>query len=170
MDGCLTSNDPLLFTQPQELLNIKYEGIDVAEDELAPLSLGYLKGMARLSTVHSILTFCYLNNIDLSTKNAKLWKSLAAIFGHFWPCQTRVDEGLRNLKLSTRGSIRKMANVIQVAVMVCGLVQNGLVDWGAFVRKWNAMSGRSHQIIGKKALALKYLFEMTPRAFVCYQF
>ena len=31
MDGCLTSNDPLLFTQPQELLNIKYEGIDVAE-------------------------------------------------------------------------------------------------------------------------------------------
>ena len=74
-----------------------------------------------------------------------------------------MEEALDNLKLSSRGDIRRAANVVQIAIMIELLVQEGLREWASFIRKWNQMAARTHQIIGKKALALKYLFEVAPK-------
>ncbi len=71
------------------------------------------------------------------------------------------------MKLSLRGSLRKSCNVIQIAIMTRTLLKKGLTDFGSFVRKWNTRSGKSHQIVGKRAIALKLLFESTPE--VCLQ-
>jgi uncharacterized RDD family membrane protein YckC len=39
------------------------------------------------------------------------------------------------------------------------LYTHGLTDFSVFVRKWNSMSARSDQIVGKRAMALKLIFE-----------
>ena len=38
-----------------------------------------------------------------------------------------------------------------------------MTDFAIFIRKWNSMAGRSDHIVGKRAMAVKLLFEMTPR-------
>ena len=67
------------------------------------------------------------------------------------------------MKLSARGSIRKKTNIIQTVVIVKNLYQHGLSDFGLFVRKWNAMSATMDHIAGKRAMALKLLFESAPQ-------
>ena len=76
---------------------------------------------------------------------------------------SKLAEALQNMKLSARGSIRKKTNIIQAVVMVKNLYQHGLKDFTLFVRKWNAMSAKADQIVGKKAMALKFLFDSTPQ-------
>jgi hypothetical protein len=68
------------------------------------------------------------------------------------------------MKQSSRGSLRKQTNVIEVCFMVKGLLAFGLNDFTSFVRRWNSMSARSHHIVGKRAMALKLLFESAPEA------
>ena len=67
------------------------------------------------------------------------------------------------MKLSARGSIRKKTNIIQVVVIVKNLYQHGLSDFTLFVREWNAMSAKVDHITGKRAMALKLLFESAPK-------
>ena len=164
-DGFLTSGDPLLVLQPSELLThmMEEEDSDTRERQLAPFSLGYLKGMARAASLHALLMVAWLSTMDIKANNSKLFNSIQLIHCHFRPFATKLEEGLSNLKLSVRGSIRKMSNVVQLALMVEQLNKYGLRDFSVFVRRWNQMSGRSHQILGKKALALKYLFDLTDK-------
>lgn len=68
------------------------------------------------------------------------------------------------MKLSLKGSLRKAANVIQVAQMVRRLIKEGGTDYASFVRKWNMQTVSSHQIKGRKAVTLKLLFESAPEA------
>ena len=77
---------------------------------------------------------------------------------------SKPDEALQNMKLSARGSIRKKTNIIQVVVMVKKLYQHGLHDFSVFVRRWNGMSAKVDHIAGKRAMALKLLFEVAPEA------
>ena len=75
-----------------------------------------------------------------------------------------MDEALENMKLSLRGSIRKIVNVIQLAMMIDNLTKkHGLQDFGVFIRKWNQGCSRTHEIDGEKAYALKLLFEVASR-------
>ena len=60
------------------------------------------------------------------------------------------------------GSVRQACNVADMAVMIMQLKEYGAGDYGTFVRKWNSQNARSYQILGRKANALKYLFECTP--------
>ena len=162
-DGFLTSGDPLLVLQPSELLTHMMGEDDSHSRQLAPFSLGYLKGMARTGSLHALLIVCWKNDLDIKANNSKLFNSIQLIHCHFRPHATKLEEGLSNLKLSVRGSIRKMSNVVQLAITVEQLNKYGLRDFGVFVRRWNQMSGRSHQILGKKALALKYLFDLADK-------
>ena len=159
MDGFVTSGDPLFVVQPFEL---ETNLIDVPTEplQLAPFSLGYQKGMARTVSLHALLVLCWQKALDLRALHPVLHKSIQLIHCHHTPNANKMDEALANMKLSLRGSIRKMVNVVQLAIMVDRLCKYGMRDFAVFTRKWNQMSGRSHQIIGKKALAMKYLFEV----------
>ena len=106
--------------------------------------------------------YCFENDVDIKVVHLQLYNSILKIWVHHTPQASKMDEGLKNLKLSAKGSIRKMANVIQITQMVKNLCEHGLSDFGAFVRKWNQMSGRTHQIVGRRAMSLKLLFENTP--------
>ncbi len=75
-----------------------------------------------------------------------------------------MHEALANMKLSARASIRKAANIIQVTIIVKNLYQHGVNDFTSFTRRWNLMSTRTHQIIGKRAQSMKLLFGSTPEA------
>ena len=77
---------------------------------------------------------------------------------------SRVDEALRNMKLSRRGSLRKATNTIQCVFMIRSLMIFGLADTMTFVRQWNAMSARQFQIVGKRAQTLKLLPDNAPAA------
>jgi hypothetical protein len=164
MDGFLTSGDPLLVVQPAMdggLVQL-WQPEAFGSEPLRSASLGYVKGMARASSLLMILHYCFKNSVDLHTVHPKLYISVLKIFVHHMPSQTKTDEALKNLKLSARGSIRKMANVIQIAQMIKNLCEHGMDDFTGFVRKWNQMSGRSHQIVGRRAMSLKLLFEQAP--------
>ena len=57
-DGFKTANEPLLFTQPDELAHTGLDPVEFVKDQPHPLataSLGYVKGFARVTT---ILAFC----------------------------------------------------------------------------------------------------------------
>ena len=71
------------------------------------------------------------------------------------------------MKLSSRGSLRKMTNVIQLVTILNGLFKHGLTDVGVFIRKWNQTSARTHLIVGKKAMAVKLLLDCAPKAIDC---
>ena len=164
MDGFLTSGDPLLVVQPaMDGGLVQLWQPEVAGNEpLRSASLGYVKGMAVASSLLMLLHYCFQNSVDLQTVHPQLCTSVLKIFVHHMPSQTKQDEALKNLKLSARGSIRKMANVIQIAQMIKNLSEHGMDDFSGFVRKWNQMSGRSHQIVGRRAMSLKLLFEHAP--------
>ena len=93
-----------------------------------------------------------------------LAKSVTTIFVHHSQQSSRIEECLQNMKQSSRGSLRRMTNIIEIVFMVKGLVSFGLNDFASFVRRWNAMSARSHLISGKRAVALKMLFDVAPKA------
>ena len=64
-----------------------------------------------------------------------------------------------NMKMSSRGDVRRANNIIEICVMI---KEMGSVDVGLFQRTWNKQSAREHQIIGRKASALKNIFDLGP--------
>ena len=66
-----------------------------------------------------------------------------------WVCHlkqpTKEDEALVNLKLSLRGSLRKAANVVQMAAMIRKLLAEGQTDFNSFLRRWNQQTVAAHQ-------------------------
>ena len=79
-----------------------------------------------------------------------------------------MEEGMKNMKISTQGSIRRAPNVIQNLYMASKLVSFGLPHFNEFIKEWNKRSAPSHRIVGKRALTLKLLFESAPEA--CNEF
>ncbi|CAK9028727.1 unnamed protein product [Durusdinium trenchii] len=95
---------------------------------------------------------------------APLWSSVTRIWVHCMESSNRIDEALTNMKLSSRGSLRKANNLIQLVFMLQNLKSLGLSDSSAFVQRWNKMSSKTFQIVGRKASALKLLLEQTPQS------
>ena len=171
-DGFVSQGEPLMIVQsrgtglPDNHCPWSSDG-----DNQGPLpcfSVGYLKGMARVTTLMCLLHYCWKSNIDLQVHHPMLYKSVLAIFVHHTQQSSKIDECLQNMKFSSRGSIRKMTNVIEITCMIKELMRHGLPEFGAFVRRWNQMSARSHQILGKRAMAIKLLFESAPEAVIIY--
>jgi hypothetical protein len=161
-DGFETAGDPLFVTQPETLWNQGLVRLWDCPEPLATASLGYMKGMARTNTLLSFLHWCMESHIDLKDVHSKLHRTICKIYVHHQIMDSRMDEALKNMKISCKGSLRKPPNVISIAGMVRSLFEVGMRDFGAFVRKWNAMSGRQHQIIGQRAVSLRLLFETAP--------
>ena len=55
--------------------------------------------------------------------------------------------------------MRRSNNIIEICVMINEL---GSLDVGLFRRTWNKQSAREHHIIGRKASALKNIFDLGP--------
>jgi hypothetical protein len=169
VDGFCTSAEPLLVVQSRDEADIvkvpaPWGSSDRDQEPIVPFSVGYMKGMLRAAVMLGIVHWCWKNNVDLATQHPMLAKSVTTIFVHHSQQSSRIEECLQNMKQSSRGSLRRMTNIIEIVFMVKGLVSFGLNDFASFVRRWNAMSARSHLISGKRAVALKMLFDVAPKA------
>ena len=102
------------------------------ESALKPFSLGYLKGRARLTSLFALLLSVFEEEVsldDLKSFCPKLFDSVSVIWVQHMRQNSKEDEVLCNLKLSTRGSLRKAANLIQIAFMVRRLLASGGTDF-----------------------------------------
>ncbi|CAK9096491.1 unnamed protein product [Durusdinium trenchii] len=157
-DGFISSGEVLLVSQPQALaassLTAPWTG------DLKPCSVGYIKGRARMTALLAILHVIYSDETGMDlTPCQKFMESVNLIWVQHLRQATKEDEVLCNLKMSLRGSLRKAANVVQMASMVRRLMQEGSTDYGSFVRRFNSQTVPAYQIRGRKATALKLLFE-----------
>ena len=66
-----------------------------------------------------------------------------------------------HMKLSARGDVRRANNLIQICYMVKELSLSGCVDISDFQRAWNKTTTKEHQIVGKQAMPLKLLFDVS---------
>ena len=165
-DGFVTAGEPLLVVQSRDPANFAKAVQLWSGDGGQPLgtfSLGYLKGMARATAALALLHRIFVLKVDLKSVHPVLHESMRAVSVHHVSMGSKLAEALQNMKLSARGSIRKKTNIIQTVVVVKNLYQHGLSDFGLFVRKWNAMSAKVDHIAGKRAMALKLLFESAPQ-------
>ena len=165
-DGFCTQSEPSLYSQVIENFNgdLNAPWKDQDPQPLKPFTVPFTKGAARCITLHAILVYCWKEGVSLETRLPKVHESILKIYGHCRAHGSKVDEALENMKLSLRGSIRRKTNLIQLAMMVMKLTdEHGLRDFGDFLRRWNSISGRNSAVNGKKAQALKLLFESTPK-------
>ena len=165
-DGFVTSGDPLLVQQPPELKptaenpnGIGFEKLWDGDQNgtLPPHSLGYVKGMARSCTILTILHLAHSHSHDLGNLHPKLYTSCLRVWAVHSPESSKRCIALKNAKLSARGSIRKPPNVITILFMGKRLADCGDTDFPAFLKAFNQQSSRAHQVVGKKAMALKLL-------------
>lgn len=133
-------------------------------DDLAPFSLGYLKGMTRASSLLLLVHRIFVCKIDVAKDLPTLHRSILRIQVLYVKTGTRVDEALTNMKMSCRGSLIKATNTLQAVVMIKNLCSMGLTNHMQFVRRWNQMASSKFQFTGKRFTALKLLFEETPEA------
>ena len=123
--------------------------------------MGYVKGMARVSTLIALLAFVKgraLNIHDLP----KLYESVLDIkVVRFGPID-QLGQAMMNMKLSVRGSIRTANNIIQTVYMVVKLQKVKACDMQGFIRTWNKQSGKAFQFNSKRSQSLRLLFECAP--------
>jgi hypothetical protein len=162
-DGFCSNSEPLLVVQSVQVSHPSWKVFWNDTDPMPSFSLGYVKGMARMSSLFALLHFCWVEGLKVKECHPVLYESVLRIWAHHVEHVNKVDEALHTMKMSSKGSIRKAVNVIQAAVMIQNLFAYGLTDFGAFVRKWNQSAARAFQITGKRATSLKYLFEQTPK-------
>jgi hypothetical protein len=120
-DGFKTSNEPLLVTQPSDLAHLGLR-LPQAQGTLATASLGYIKGLARTQSMLAFVHWCWVHGHDLANINPILYKSLLTIYVHYMPLDSKMDEALKNMKVSCAGSIRRPPNVIGIVSMIQKLV------------------------------------------------
>jgi hypothetical protein len=87
---------------------------------------------------------------------------LGGVYVHHLETADKIDEGLQNMKFSARGAVRRANSVVQIVVMVRNLISYGMGDFSVFVKRWNMMAPHGQRLTGKKAMALKLLFEAAP--------
>ena len=166
----MTSSEPILVVQSVQVSDPAWKTFGLDPDPMPSFSLGYVKGMARVTSLFAMLHYCWAEGFDIKACHPVLYASLLRIWAHHVEHANKIDEALHTMKMSSKGSIRKAVNVIQAAVMIQNLFAHGLSDFGMFVRKWNQSTARSFQISGKRATSLKYLFEQTPKDSLSFYF
>ena len=153
-DGVVTASEPLLLKSIAPLL----PALDVPwSGNLEAFSLGSVKGELRTVTAHAVLVWRWKNEVDLRNMHPRLWASLRHLFSHLGKPHTLLAEAMANMKISSRGDIRKANNVIECVFIMNELSTQGLEDKGAFTRTWNKQASKDYKILGKKAVALKLL-------------
>ena len=161
IDGFVTGTEPLLINLPDAIHNDRTPPWG-ASGVLAPHSLGFIKGNARVSTLLALLCFA----MDQGFKKADhpaLYESVRDIKVVRFSTGGMLGDALLNMKWSVRGSIRTQNNVLQIAIMVQNLQKAGACAISTFVSRWNLQSASSSKITGKRAASLRLLFESAPR-------
>ena len=173
-DGFITTSDQLLCCQPPALQSAN-SSMQVpwgkAPDTLPLFSVGWIKGRARVCSLMALLCAMFeaersegISLIEELKKHCyKFWDSVRVAWVYHLKQPTKEDEALVNLKLSLRGSLRKAANVVQMAAMIRKLLAEGQTDFNSFLRRWNQQTVAAHQIRGRKLMSLRLLFEQTPK-------
>ncbi len=175
--GFITADAPLLVTQPDGFHCFEHSldapcqkgGLNTG---IHAFNLGYTKGFARASTLLMLCHRLMSAHINVAEMLPQFHESVSQIYVHNIKNTSRIEEALLNMKLSSRGSLRKSNNLIQCVFMLKTLmVVGGLQDCGVFVRRWNAMTTKQFAIAGRKAMSLKQLFDITPKdpPIMCHQ-
>lgn len=168
LEGFLTSTShagPLLIQERRHWLPGSDQPLlwQDAHNDLIPFSLGYLKGMARSSSLLFLLHRISGMSIDVLKELPMLHQTVSKIHCHHVKINSRVDEALCNMRMSRRGSMVKATNTLQAVIMVKQLVDQGLTTHMQFIRSWNQQASKQFQFVGKRLTALKLLFEDTPK-------
>ena len=165
-DGFQTSAEPLRVVQPESIAHLGLQCLWSASDDAAHLglplstfSLGYVKGFARITTLHAILYWLWENGIDIEACLPKLHSSILQIWVYHNPRESKMHEALKNMKVSCAGSIRRAPNVIAITQMIRNVCLTSTCDWQNFVRQWNTQSAAGFKIAGARASSLRLHFE-----------
>lgn len=167
-DGFITAGDPMKCLQPEELkttgLPAPWSASISMKDALRPFSIGWIKGMSRTCTLHQILFLSMSQDppIDLETVHPKLYTSVLRIFMFHHPHSSKRSIVLHGMKDSVRGSIRRPPNIITITTNIHKLKASGDCDYQGFLKMWNEISGKTYQITGAKAVALRLILEVMP--------
>ena len=161
IDGFVTNNDPLIISQPEmhDKVTANVWPAPPNEQSLPASSLGYIKGMARSCTILMILCISWLKGWFVRDEHPQLFASVLRVHVSHLAKSTKRLEALANMKLSSRGAIRRPPNVISVVVMCQNLAKLGDSDAAGFIREWNSQAAKHVQILGGKAVALRLLLE-----------
>ena len=121
-DGFVTAGDVLLVTQPQELLNeeahpILHVGSSFAKP-LRSFSLGYVKGMARCTTLLSLLHWCAQEGVNLKVVHPRLYASCLRLFIQYFPQSSKRMEAIKKHAIKLQGVYQKGPRLDQYNVHV----------------------------------------------------
>ena len=115
IDGVVTASEPMIATgvvPTPEDVKIPWSGT------LVPFSIGWIKGLARGTSVLAALHRFWRLDIDIKEMNPKFYDSVQTIYIHNVKVPSKMDEALMTMKFSSRGSIRKKTNIIQTVIMI----------------------------------------------------
>ena len=169
VEGFVTASQPLLVTVPPVEQSLGPCGLEApwaagAPESLQAFGLGYVKGFARatslLMLLHKIMRLGLTSDMSDSFR-----RSVQQIHVHRSAHTSKLEEALANMRLSARGSLRQANNTIQTVLMIMKLnQQGGLTDAAVFIKRWNQMTSKQFAIQGRRASALKLLFNVCPKA------
>ena len=161
IDGFLTQSEPGWCSQPDQLAHLGLDKLPPTSS-LNVHSIGCVKFWGRICSLHALLLWCRLNQVDLKTACPILWQTVRdGIYIYHVPQETKVDEALLNCQRSAQGAIRRAPSTTTFICMIYNLQKMaGLTDYMDFVKKWNKQSGTRNAVQGKKATVLKFIYEM----------
>jgi len=159
--GFKTASEPLIGTQPEALAHRGLTNINVVApnlpNPLASQSIGYIKGLGRVTTVMAFLLECKRKMIDLAAVHPLFYQSLLTIYVHRFACDNKMEETLKNMKISCTGALRKPPNVVAIVSMSIKLMDEGMEDYSEFIRRFNLGAPRQFKIQGQKAQTMRFL-------------
>ncbi len=165
-DGFVTSTEPLFVRQPatlncQELLHEDLQAWasqDNVEQPLSQFSIAMVKGMARTCTMHAAVKLLLDADVDIRTSLPLLWQSARQI--HVRAIQVADEDAvtLYNLKMGSRGNIRKLASVVTwLGVILRQREVNKDKDIKAFIARHNEEASKNDVVRGAKLMAILQL-------------
>ena len=128
-----------------------------------PLSLGYVKGSARLVTLHALLSgilTMQLDNQRALDLFPKILLSARCLYFYVQKVADKKDLIMANFAQSYRSSIRQAPNVITWITVLMKVAKEGVVP-GALILEWNA-GHKANALTGNKAAAVKTVMERMP--------
>ena len=142
MDGFITSQDAIQISQAAKIIDSQHLQAPwgdrmAGSPVLQPQSVGYVKGQARALSGLCVLYYCFLKDIKVHEVHPRLHESFCMVWVMHIDYGNQLEEGLANMKLSARGSIRRSNSVVQIVLMIQNITKIGsLTDPMSFVRKW----------------------------------
>ena len=101
-DGVVTAPEPLFGMFPYKKSQIPISSKPWMGD-LEQVSIGYIKGEARTTTLHAFLVWCWKTGVNIKSVHPVLWESVCAIYLHMFEPNSQLAAAMSNMKMSSRG-------------------------------------------------------------------